>query len=125
MAIASNGSNIQSANGFQPCEGPRCLSYNLDFSAATEYDFDLTQQQQQGQFTTLQTVYIDNSSNAAALTLTVQGTNQVITWAPNTQGFVTIVSQVPAKFSISTSGGILIAVQLMNFYIPPAMWKTV
>jgi hypothetical protein len=126
MSLATNAGMSPVLNGQMPCEGPKALSFNLDFTAATEYDFDLTPYQQQGQFTTVQTAYVDNSANPSTLTINVHGTMHNIVIGPNEAGYVAIIAPTPTKFSVVTAGLINpINLVLLNFYVPPAIWKCV
>lgn len=110
-------------NGLTPCEGPKALNYIMDFTAAAEYDFDLSQQWQQGAFTTVQCAYIDNGLNTSPCFITVNGTGQTITVPPNTCGFYTLLMVDPPKLSIASAGQFQIYVALLNFYVPPTVWK--
>lgn len=114
---------IQTLNGALPCEGPKALPFIMDFSAFSEFDIDLTQQYQQGQFTTLQAIYIDNSANGSTLTVTVNGTGQTIVAPKNSCGYYILLMPQPPKLAITTAGVVKVYVSLMNFYIPPYVWS--
>ena len=113
-------------NGATPCEGPKTLPFNLDFSQATDYEIDLTQQYQQKQFTTLQTLYAQNLSQTDDLIFTLNGTGQVISLPPNYAGFIPVVVTDPPKLTVTLLDNTITAqnVQLMNFYLPPLIWNT-
>lgn len=114
---------VQNAlNGLIPCEGPKALCYAADFSVATEYDFDLTQQFQQNIFTMLQCIFIDNSDNSSVVEVTVNGTGQTFQAPANSCGFYTLLMTSPPKLVLASQGGVVVNVQLLNFYIPPTVW---
>jgi hypothetical protein len=123
MTLVRNPNIISLEAGKVINPGKRTLNYSLDFSASNQYDFDLTVLQIKGQFGPLQTVYVDNSANTAPLIMTVQNTNQVITWPANSQGYVTVFASVPTKFSMASIGTVVLNVQLMNFCIQPFVWS--
>lgn len=111
-------------NGAVPCEGTKAYPFNLDFTGGKNaYSIDLTQQYNQKQFTTLQCIYADNSANTAPLQIVCSATGQVITFPPMSQGYLPILQPVPPKFIIQTTGGVVIMVQLLNFYVPPTIWN--
>lgn len=113
---------FQSNNGAVPCEGTKVFPFNLDFTAVNAYLIDLTQQYQQKQFTTLQTVYIDNSNNNSILQVVCSVTGQVITAPALSQGYYAILQPSPPRLQVQTNGGVIVTIQLMNFYIPPVVW---
>jgi len=125
VAIANPGGNIPALNGSLPCEGTKVFPFVLDFTGGKNaYLIDLTQQAQQKQFTTLQTIYIDNSLNTAALSVICSVTNQVITCPALSQGYFPILQPMPPQFQVQTTGNLVVTIQLLNFYIPPAVWST-
>lgn len=124
VATANPGGNFAIQNGAVPCEGTKAFPFNLDFTGGKNaYAIDLTAQYQQKQFTTLQTVWIDNSANASPLEIIANTTNQVIVAPPMSQGFYAILQPTPPKFQVQTNGGIVLQIILLNFYIPPFMWQ--
>ncbi len=125
MPVPPTGNLGNTANGSAPCEGPRALSYNLDFSVASSYDVDLTQQFQGGQFTTIQGFYCDNSQNASPLIVTCGGTGQTLVVPPFACAYLPMLQTLPPKFNVATAGLIAnIFISFFNFYIPPMVWKT-
>lgn|ERR1700748_1926883 len=125
MLVNVNGI-VPVMNGAIPCEGAKTLPFNLDFSLATDYEIDLTQQYQQKQFTTLQTLYAQNNSQTEDLVFTINGTGQVILLAPNWAGFIPVISASPPKLTITCLDNTINMqnIQLMNFYLPPLVWNT-
>jgi hypothetical protein len=125
VAIANPAGNIPALNGSLPCEGTKVFPYILDFTGGKNaYAIDLSQQAQQKQFTTLQTVYVDNSANTAALQIICGTTGQIITCPALSQGYFAILQPMPPQFQVQTTGNLILTIQLLNFYIPPCVWST-
>lgn len=122
VQIANPNGNFPTVNGSLPCEGTKALPFVFDFAAANAYQVDLTQLQQQNTFTTLQTVWIDNSQNNSFLEIICGTTSQLIFAPPRTQGFYAMLLPVPFKFSVQSSGGIAVQCIFLNYYIPPQVW---
>lgn len=124
VAVAIPGGQFPVPNGAVPCEGTKVFPFNLDFTAGKNaYSIDLTSQYNQKQFTTLQTVYIDNSNNPAILQIVCSVTGQVITAPALSQGYYAILQPSPPKLIAQTLGGVVVLIQLLNFYIPPVVWE--
>lgn len=123
VAVASTPGKADLNNGAVPCEGTRAYPFNLDFTTVNAYLIDLTQQYTNGQFTTLQTAFIDNSSNPAAFELICNSTSQVVVCPPFSQGFFTLLIPSPPKLQAQTNGLLVMEIILLNFYIPPAVWS--
>lgn len=114
---------LNALTGSLPCEGAKALPYTMDFSATNEYDFDFTAQYQQGQFTTVQGCFIDNSLNAATLIITIDGTNQTIVVPKNSCGYYVFLTTTPPKLKITSTGNVSVYVAFINFYVPPTVWS--
>jgi hypothetical protein len=108
-----------------PEEGAKSIPLLLDFTNTATWSVDLTNFQQLGYISMIQTVYIDNSSNGNPLSVIVgSNSGQVITAAPNTQGYYPVLCPNPAQFTISTlQGSGLIPIQLINTPIPGPVWS--
>jgi hypothetical protein len=122
MALVSNLGILPAMNGIVPCEGAKCIPFTADFSAAAEYDFNFTPLQQQGQISTIQCVYVDNTGNGSNLVLTVGGTQQTITVPKNSAGFFTIIAPQYTTVKATTAGMVAVYLAFLNFYIPPIVW---
>jgi hypothetical protein len=99
----------------------------LDFTGAIgSYVLDATLFQQKGYLSMVQTLYLDLSSSANALTVQVgSGGSQLIKAKPNTQGFYPILCPNPPNFLFqSTPGGVIIPIQLINIPIAGIVWAT-
>lgn len=125
VQIANPSGNFSVLNGSTPCEGTKAYPFNLDFTANSAYLVDLTQQYQQKQFTTLQTVWIDNKDNDNDLEIICGTTSQRIIAPGGTQGFYAMLQPSPPKFTVQTSGSLIVNIALLNFYIPPVVWTDI
>lgn len=117
--------NIDLKVGSMPKEGPRDIPVRLDFSTFDTYNIDLTAQQQGGQFSFVQTVYIDNGDNAASFSLTASATGQRVTIPPGAQAYMPFLQPNPPQMVATTTpaASLIVTVQFLNFYIPPVVWK--
>lgn len=111
----------------QPVQGGVGVSLNLDFTAGNQASGDFGQEMASGVIDYVQSVYIDNSGNTKALSITFGGTLQNITVKPNTQGYYPVV---PANgtfswVAVSTGANVKVPVIFMNVKIPTAsQWAT-
>jgi hypothetical protein len=110
-----------------PKEGPRVIPAQLDFSANDTVGLDLSNQQQRGFFSMLQTIFVDMGAAAAPLTITVNGTGQTIICKQNTQGYYNILQPNPIKLTFTSVAGSVpkVPVFLCNMPIAGAVWSTV
>lgn len=126
MLIPSSNLNYQNPHNQEvPDEGPKALPLLLDFSGTvTEYDLDLTNQQQQGYITMIQTIYIDLSrSGAADLTITINGSQQVIKAKAGTQGYYSVLVPNPPKLTFASSASsAVVPVYLINVPVAGVVW---
>jgi hypothetical protein len=124
MAVLQNLPSPQFVyNGFVPCNGPKSCPVPLDFSVTTSWQLDLTNLNLQGYMEAVQTMFIDNSLNAQSLSILCSVTNQNIIIPPQSQGYVPTLQPNPSVLTLTTTGAVLVTVQLLNFYIPPAVWS--
>lgn len=107
-----------------PCEGAKTLPLSLDLATFAEVDIDLSQLVDNAQMSMVQTLFIDNSANAAALLVIVDpnGVNQSIVANPNTQGYYPILLPNPALLQFLSQGGVVVRVQLINVPIAGVVW---
>ena len=104
------------------CEGPRILPIlNIDFGANNIYTLDYSNQMKTGRLSMIQTVYIDNSQNDAAVTVTMT-TGQRVTAKGRTQGFYSALAQDPFRVTMESDGGAMVSVIFLNFPVQPAQW---
>jgi hypothetical protein len=105
-----------------PEGGPRCLPITLDFTAAVEIVLDYTNMQQRGFFNMVQSVWIDNSTNAAVLTISSPGSGQELKIPPLKQGYLCILVPNPIVMRFASTGGTVVQVTLLNFPVSQILW---
>jgi hypothetical protein len=98
-----------------PAEGPRCIPLTLDFTLSLAYDLDYSNMQSRNFISMVQTIWVDNSLNAAVLEVTMVGTNQVIKVPAGIQRYYTVLQPNPIKMSFASTGAVVCQVILMNF----------
>jgi hypothetical protein len=113
---------VQPQNGQLPCEGAKCVPANLNFLLNASYLVDLTPFYNNKQFTTLQTIYVDNTQNTSPLTMQIGGTGQTITVPALRGGYFPVLATVPPRVIFSSAGAFTVFVALLNFYLPGQNW---
>lgn len=113
------------ANMVVPASGPKAIPLTLDFSATAQINIDSSQVIQNGVIEYLQGVFIDNSANATAFKLTMNGTGQIIVAPPNSQGYYMILCpNTPQLVANGTqAGGNVVNLIFYNVPMPPIVWK--
>jgi hypothetical protein len=112
-------------NGYAPEKGPRVIKAAIDFSVLNPYPFDLSIAQETDQLEFVQSIYVDNSLNPNALTITIRhGTQQVLTWPAFSQGFLPAMSPNPPKFNAATVGTPIVNIWLLNVPMPAMIWQS-
>jgi hypothetical protein len=91
---------------------PLTIPLQLDFTSATDINADLSQVMEQNRFRYLQTIYVDLSGTASALTITVAGAvNQKIVCKGRTQGYYAILAPLsPVVLSFNFTGAAIVPV---------------
>lgn len=119
-------SRIQPVNlGDIPKEGRRIIPYvGLDLAGAP-LEIDLAVQFQAGQFTTPQSVYVENRTATGDVIFTNQATGQVLVFPKSSVGYYSILQpKSPLKFTLTSTGAPVINLLVMNFYVLPQVWNT-
>lgn len=113
-------------NACIPKNGGRCVPLPFDFSAVgvTEIKFDYSRMAQRDFMTYCQTLFIDNADNAQPVTIIVDETNQRIVAPPNSQGYYPCLMNT-IRFTIRSTSGGRVPVNLINIPIPGAVWRVV
>lgn len=105
------------------CEA-KCISYVAQLASAGSDSLNLSQQIVQGLIDQIQSVFIDNSGNAQAIALNMQGTNQTVTIPGHSQGWVPIlVVREAAVFTFTSSGAVNVPFFFVNVPMPAATPK--
>lgn len=124
MALVGNRATWQIFNGLAPKDGPKGMPLITDFSVDAFIDVDLTLDEQYQTMEFVQSMYVDNASNAVALTFLFQITQQRLIVPANKTGMFPVLSPNPTKFRMSTTPGAGIAptVILLNVPMPFFIW---
>jgi len=123
MTNVTNAGLNSVMNNEIPCEGTKAITYTADFSLSSNFVFDLTQQFNNKQFTSLQTIYVDNSANAANnLIVTIGTTGQTVTIPPKFVGYIPVIATNPPVISFTTAATGKVYIALLNFYVPGQSW---
>jgi len=121
-------------NQLVPNEGPLQISFDLDFSAADEYEFDLTQEIQKKIIWGVQSLYYDASGYnpdtgvadgvGADVQLAVSATAQGMIFKNKWQGFRPVFFSNPPKGVFRCIGGTgVFRVKLTNVPMPFGDWN--
>lgn len=113
--------------GYYPAEGSRCVTAQYNWTTQG-YAEDLSGLPAMGVETTIQSAFIDNSSNPQAVTLTVGGTGQVVVIPPNSQTVVPLFFVGTPSYSISVptvgAASAVTRVYLLNVPCGSGGWGT-
>jgi Domain of unknown function (DUF1859). len=107
-----------------PPEGAKAVPIALDFTATDEQTLDLSNFIQRNFISMVQSVYVDNKDNNAALDIIIGAGGQKVTTAPGHQCYKMLNCPNPAKFTFRSTGGIVVNIQLMNFPVVNCDWNT-
>lgn len=109
--------------GYYPGEGSRAVAAQYNWTTISGYAEDVSQLQAKGMESTIQSVYIDNGSNAANVTITVAQSGQVITCPANSQGvFPLFIAEMGGFTIVSTVSATVTRCLFLNFPVSPAVW---
>jgi hypothetical protein len=101
--ISSGGIQVSPVGiGYYPNEGSRSVSAIYNWTANTAYNEDLSGLQAAGMETTIQSIWVDNTANGAAVTLVVNGTGQRIVVPAYAMGCFPFFVSGAGGFSISS-----------------------
>lgn len=125
-----NAAGLEVFCGLAPRKGPKALRFDCDLSiynstlANGAQIIDLEDPISKDKIEFVQSVYIDNSLNAAPLILTCGITNQSIQCPANAQGYFSVLAPNPAKFTAaSTTTNLVIPIFFLNFPVAALVWK--
>jgi hypothetical protein len=106
-----------------PAEKARALTYIVTFNAGVNFfHTDLTNSYESGRFTTFQTVYIDNSLNSSAASISVDQTQQLITAPPFSQGYYPIQAPMSCRVTFTSLGTVNVTYILLNVPVSAVVW---
>lgn len=122
-----NVASIPVYNAQVPQEGPIAIPLNLDFTANTTYNLDIKTLIDQGFLSMVQTLFLDTTGLTGNLTVTIQGSNQLIIVKPNTQGYYPVICPNPVRMTFTNTGGTQknFLAFILNMPIAGVQWPTV
>lgn len=109
-------------NGLQPEDGPKALAVDFNFAIANPINFDLVTAELNNQLGAIQTIYIDNGANPAALTIRSVNNDQDITIAAGWQGYFPFLVTDQPFFKVSTIGTPTVKIKFLNVAMPALSW---
>lgn len=110
--------------GEEACEGRKSFTILIDFSLGLTYQMDLTAAQQQNNWVrSIQSLYVDNSTNANPLIVTMGVTQQVVKIPAWSQAYLPILQPNPPVIQMQTASAVVLKVHVLNFFVPPAIWS--
>lgn len=119
----SNYVSYEVFNGFAPSQGSRAMTITPNFALANPFEVNLTQEAALDRLEFVQSFYVDNSANTAALTIFFTQTQQTIVVPAGAQGYVPALCPNSPIFTIRTSGTPTVTVIALNFPVPSYMWN--
>lgn len=109
--------------GYGPKAGPKAGWQKIDFSVANPYPLSLVLAQEEDKFEFIQSLFIDNYGNPAALQIFNNISNQRIVIPPGGQGYLPVLCLKP-DFIFTTTGEPVVYIQFLNAPVPAAVWET-
>jgi hypothetical protein len=112
-------------NVIVPKGGPRAVIATCDFGTAGQTEIDGEAIVDRGGIEFIQGVFIDNSTNANKLTLTMGTTGQIVVCPPQAQGYFAIMLPNPPKMVATTIQVSNLKIPLIFYNVPiqSAVWK--
>jgi hypothetical protein len=111
-------------NQIVPPGGPKAIPANLDFTGgATSYQVDMGNAVARNLIEYVQCIYADNRNNSAPLIVTMSGSNQVIVFPAQSEGYLPVLAPNPPVFNFTSTGGIVVPVYFINVPIGPMLWS--
>ena len=106
-------------------KGPLCARLTMDFTQTSEYILDLQNVQALHQFDLCQTIFVDNSSGGAPITISIPSSGQKVVVKNGDQGYYNVICPNPIKMIFDCAGGQIVTVFLLNIAIPGASWSAI
>jgi uncharacterized membrane protein len=105
-----------------PKSGNRELPYTLDFTNIGTITDDLSPEMEESRIETIQSVFVDNSANAASFILQFFPSMQIVYVQPYMQGVFPIICWGRISYKATTAQGIKIPVIFSNTAKPFMVW---
>lgn len=116
---------LECFNGFAPRKGPRFMPLSFDFTSQASYTIDCAISQETDRIEWAQGIFVDNASNANALTITWGVSNQRIIVPAGWQGYVPVLVPNPPRLKIDTTiAAVTVNVYLLTFPVPLYLWPS-
>jgi hypothetical protein len=110
-------------NGLVPDKGPLGVRVDLDFTAAQLVRMDLIREIGIGVIDLVQSIYIDNGSNAQPISIEFSGLMYKITCRANRQGIFPVIGlSGQLQLSAATAGAVIVPIILINVPMQTATW---
>ena len=93
---------LPSSFGTYPNEGTRVVTAQYNWIANNQFNEDCSQLAARGMITTPQSMFVDNSANAAIVTITINGTSQVLEVPSFSQGVFPVFFTGTPGYSIQS-----------------------
>lgn len=117
---------LRVSNGLAPRQGPIAFykEFSFDLGGQATQDVDFYTAESMGEIEFIQTVHIDNFSNAAALTLTGVNVPMRLTIGAAKQAILPVYLPDQSKFRISTTlaAGLIVRVAFLNVPLASIVW---
>lgn len=112
---------INTLNNKYPCEGPRTVQNNCDFSTAAIITIDLKSLVMQGKISEVQALFVDNADNSAPVVITVSQSQQRVIVPAFSQAWLPILVNEP-QLVVTTTTTVVVPVFACNFPVMPVVW---
>lgn len=126
--VVTQGTAFKTGLMTEPSEPVALLvPFNFALDAAQVLTKDFLQEEAAQKIPYIQCVYIDNSGDANALTLAINGGDQQsITVKGRTQGYYPIAfPEGPCTITVTSTGSAIIKnILFLSMIVPPAQWAT-
>jgi hypothetical protein len=110
-------------NALVPHEGPKALGLVAPFTALlTEFQVNLLLTQSQQFMSMVQAVFVDNSANAATVTISTQTLNQNLIIPPVSQAYLPLLVAKNDVVLVSSLGQVNVGLIFLNIPVPAAVW---
>lgn len=113
------------ANGLRPIKGPRSVTQSLNFgngsTSPATVNFAESQNLEKLEF--IQTIKIDNSQNAASVSILDNNTNDLLTIPPYAMAILPLLaSKQTPNFTVTTTGTALVNLYFLSMALPAVIW---
>jgi hypothetical protein len=124
MSSAQTKPAFRVFNGLAPEEMPKGMPWVYDFSSVGDQSFDLQLENTGGIIQMVQSIFVDNSDNAAPVTIQFTITNQRLVIPANAQGIWPVIAPLQTQIRAITtpSAALKVTIILLNVPMPYTQW---